>query len=179
MTELIKENIRTVPDFPVQGIQFRDITSLLENPVAFDDTVLSMLRACSSIQPKTIVAIESRGFIFAGPLAWDNNIPLVLARKPNKLPNDTFEKEYQLEYGSATLEIQKNTSIQGPVIIVDDLIATGGTALACAELITQHWGIEPNDIMILAVVDLPDLGGSKMLSEKGYNVKTLVEFEGE
>ena len=179
MTDLIKANIRTVPDYPIKGIQFRDITSLLENPTAFDDAVLSLLWATSPFHPKTIIGIESRGFIFAGPVAWDNRIPLVLARKPNKLPNDTYKQDYDLEYGSTTIEIQKNTTIQGPVVIIDDLIATGGTALACAELVMKHWKIKPKDIMIVAVIDLPDLGGSKLLRDKGFEVKTIVEFEGE
>jgi len=179
MTDLIKANIRTVPDYPIKGIQFRDITSLLENPVAFDDAVIHTLWATSPFHPKTVIGIESRGFVFAGPIAWDNRIPLVMARKPSKLPNETYKQDYELEYGSTTIEIQKNTTIQGPVVIVDDLIATGGTALACAELVVKHWKIKPKDIMILAIIDLPDLGGSKRIRDKGFEVKTIVEFEGE
>ena len=103
----------------------------------------------------------------------------MLARKPGKLPNETYSKEYKLEYGEAELHIQKISPVQGKVVIVDDLIATGGTALACAELIHKNFNITKDNILILAVIDLPDLGGSAIIREAGYNVKTLMEFEGE
>lgn len=171
--------IRTVPDFPIKGIQFRDITSLLENPKKFDDTVLEMLSIASRFGASSIVAIESRGFIFASPIAWDLNVPLVLARKPGKLPNPTYKKDYTLEYGSSTIEIQSNTNLTGNIVIIDDLIATGGTALACADLIHENWNIPKENILILAVIDLPDLRGSAIIKSKGYNVETLIEFDGE
>ena len=175
----LSDAIRTVPDFPIKGIQFKDITSLLEDPNRFDDTVLEMLSIASRFGASSVVAIESRGFIFAGPIAWDINIPLVLARKPGKLPNKTFKKEYTLEYGASTIEIQSNTNITGNVVIIDDLIATGGTALACADLIHENWNIPKENILILAVIDLPKLGGSAIIQSKGYNVETLVEFDNE
>jgi adenine phosphoribosyltransferase len=179
-TQDLKNSIRTVPDFPVAGIQFRDITSLLENPEAFNDALISMMQALGiDVSVKAIVGIESRGFIFGAPLAWDMHVPLILARKPEKLPNDTYSKDYELEYGNATIEIQKNSAMpDSGIVIVDDLIATGGTALACADLIHEHWGVPKDQIFVLAVIDLPDLKGSERIRSNGYNVHTLLEFEG-
>jgi adenine phosphoribosyltransferase len=177
----LKNSIRTVPDFPVEGIQFRDITSLLENPDAFNDAIVSMMQVLGKeINVNAIVGIESRGFIFGSPLAWDMGIPLILARKPGKLPNDSYKKDYKLEYGSATIEIQKNSAMpDSGILIIDDLIATGGTALACADLIHENWGIPKDQISVLAVIDLPDLKGSEKIQSNGYNCYTLLEFNGE
>ncbi len=177
----IKDSIRTVPDFPVEGIQFRDITSMLERPEAFNKALISMSSACMSFNATKIVAIESRGFIFGSPLARDMELPLILARKPGKLPNPTYQRSYELEYGKATLHIQQNTNLQpsDKIVIVDDLIATGGTARALASLISQCWNIPKENILVLAVIDLPDLGGSAIIKEQGFNVETLVEFQGE
>jgi len=177
----IKDSIRTVPDFPVEGIQFRDITSMLERPEAFNKALISMSSACMSFNATKIVAIESRGFIFGSPLARDMELPLILARKPGKLPNPTYQRSYELEYGKATLHIQQNTNLQpsDKIVIVDDLIATGGTAKALASLISQCWNIPKENILVLAVIDLPDLGGSAIIKEQGFNVETLVEFQGE
>ena len=177
----IKDSIRTVPDFPLEGIQFRDITSMLERPEAFNKALISMSSACMSFNATKIVAIESRGFIFGSPLARDMELPLILARKPGKLPNPTYQRSYELEYGKATLHIQQNTNLQpsDKIVIVDDLIATGGTAKALASLISQCWNIPKENILVLAVIDLPDLGGSAIIKEQGFNVETLVEFQGE
>lgn len=179
--EDLKNSIRTVLNFPIQGIEFRDITSLLESPIAFNDALVSMMQIVGRHGgAETIVGIESRGFIFGAPLAWDLSIPFILARKPNKLPNDTYAKEYKLEYGTSTIEIQKNSVISNEgVIIVDDLIATGGTALACADLIHEQWEVAKDQITVLALIDLPDLKGSERLRNNGYNVDTVIEFEGE
>ena len=105
-------------------------------------------------------------------------MPFVLARKPGKLPNETFKKSFDLEYGSTSIEIQKNTDINKNqrIIIVDDLIATGGTAIACAELFTENFDIQKSNILVLSVIDLPFLGGSELIVEKGYQVKTIMEF---
>ena len=144
----IKDSIRTVPDFPLEGIQFRDITSMLERPEAFNKALISMSSACMSFNATKIVAIESRGFIFGSPLARDMELPLILARKPGKLPNPTYQRSYELEYGKATLHIQQNTNLQpsDKIVIVDDLIATGGTAKALASLISQCWNIPKENI---------------------------------
>ena len=176
---MIKSSIRTVPNFPIEGIQFRDITGILEHPPAMHDTVVSLIKEASSFDVDTIIGIESRGFLFASPIAWDFDLPMVLARKPGKLPNETVSKQYDLEYGTAELHLQKISPIKGKVVIIDDLIATGGTALACADLVHTEWNIPKEDILVLAVIDLPDLGGSKLIEAHGYNVKTLVEFDGE
>ena len=177
----IKDNIRTVPDFPIEGIQFRDITSLLETPEAFNKALIDMTASCMMFKATKVVAIESRGFIFGSPIARDMELPLILARKPGKLPNPTYQRNYKLEYGEAVLHIQRNSDIDpnDKVVIIDDLIATGGTARALASLICQCWNIPRENILILAAIDLPDLGGSAIIESEGFNVETLIEFEGE
>lgn len=177
----IKKHIRTVPDFPIKGIQFRDITSLLENTKAFNKTLIEMTAHCMMFNANKMIGIESRGFLFGSPIARDMEIPFYLARKPGKLPNETVSKSYELEYGEAELHIQKISKLTeyDKIVIIDDLIATGGTALACADLVREKFYVPKENIMILAVIDLPDLGGSKLIQDSGYKVETLVEFEGE
>lgn len=175
----LKQHIRTVLDHPIEGIEFRDITSLIENPKAFHKTLIDLTSESMDFTVDTIVAIESRGFVFGSAVARDLEVPFVMARKPGKLPNETVSKEFKLEYGATELHIQKISPIQGRVVIIDDLIATGGTALACADLIHENFDVAKKDILILAVIDLPDLKGSAIIQEQGYNVKTLIEFEGE
>ncbi len=177
----IKDAIRTVPNFPIEGIQFRDITSLLENTEAFNKTLIELTAHCMLFKASKIVAIESRGFLFGSPLARDMELPLILARKPGKLPNPTYQRNYQLEYGEATLHIQQNSNLNSKdkIVIIDDLIATGGTAMALATLISQCWHVPRENILILAVIDLIDLKGSAIIEDAGFNVETLIEFEGE
>lgn len=175
----IKDNIRTIPDFPIPGVQYRDITSLLEDAQAFDNVITNMCFHTHRFKADVIVGIESRGFIFGAPLSNKLRLPFVPARKPGKLPNDTVSKEFKLEYGETELHLQKISPIKGKVTIVDDLIATGGTALACADLIHEEFNIPKEKIQILAVIDLPDLKGSAIIKEQGYNVVTLTEFEGD
>ena len=105
-------------------------------------------------------------------------LPFVLARKPGKLPNETYVKSFDLEYGSTSIEIQKNTNIEKGkrVVIIDDLVATGGTAIACAELLTENFNVEKSDILVLCIIDLPELGGSNLIKEQGYNIETLVSY---
>ena len=174
----IKQYIRTVNDFPIDGIAFRDITSLIETPVAFVETCEELTRISKSFNATSIASIESRGFIFAGSIAKDLSLPFILARKPGKLPNETFIKDFDLEYGSTSIEIQKNTVVNESdrVVIVDDLVATGGTAIACAELLTENFNVKKGNILILAVIDLPDLGGSKLIANQGYEIETLVSY---
>lgn len=174
----LKDHIRTVLDHPIPGIEFRDITSLVEAPMAFNQTLIQLTANCMDFKVDTIIGVESRGFVFGSPIARDLEVPFVMARKPGKLPNETFSKEFKLEYGETELHIQKISPIKGKVVVIDDLIATGGTALACADLIHENFDIPREDILILAVIDLPDLGGSAIINEQGYNVQTLVEFEG-
>ena len=156
----LKQYIRTVDNFPIDGIQFKDITSLIEIP-------------------EIVTSIESRGFIFAGTISRDLGLPFVLARKPGKLPNETFQKSFNLEYGSTSIEIQKNTNIRKgqKIVIVDDLVATGGTAIACAELLTENFNVSNKDILILSIIDLTKLGGSALIKEKGFSVKTIIDYD--
>jgi len=114
----LKDSIRTVPNFPIEGIQFRDITSMLESPQAFNKACVDLTKACMQFNATKIVAIESRGFIFASPVARDMELPLILARKPGKLPNKTFQRNYKLEYGEATLHIQQNSNLSKKILIV-------------------------------------------------------------
>ena len=176
----LKDYIRTVFDFPIPGIQFRDITSLIEDPAGLNKAIIGLLHEASKFRSTVVVGIESRGFVFGAPVAWDLGTPFVMARKPGKLPNETFKKQFDLEYGSTSLEIQTNTEISSSdkVVIVDDLIATGGTAIACADLIHENWNVPKENILVIAVIDLPDLKGSSLIQEQGYGVSTLVEFEG-
>ena len=156
----LKKFIRTVNDFPIDGIVFRDITSLIETPEAFIKTCDELTKITKEFNAEIVASIESRGFIFAGTIARDLSLPFVLARKPGKLPNETFQKSFNLEYGSTSIEIQKNTNIRKgqKIVIVDDLVATGGTAIACAELLTENFNVRNEDILILSIIDLTDLG---------------------
>jgi adenine phosphoribosyltransferase len=177
----LKEHIRTVPDFPKKGIQFRDITSLLERPEAFNKALIDLTASCMMFNANKMVAIESRGFLFGSPIARDMEIPLILSRKPGKLPNPTYQRDYKLEYGTSVLHIQQNSDIKpnDKIVIIDDLIATGGTAKALASLISQCWSVPKENILILALIDLFELGGSSMLRDQGFNVDCIIEFEGE
>ena len=175
----LKKFIRTVNDFPIDGIVFRDITSLIEKPEAFIKACDELTKITKEFNAEVVASIESRGFIFAGTIARDLSLPFVLARKPGKLPNETFQKSFNLEYGSTSIEIQKNTNIMKgqKIVIVDDLVATGGTAIACAELLTENFNVSNQDILILSIIDLTELGGSKLIKEKGFSIKTLVDYD--
>jgi len=174
----LKQYIRTVNDFPIKGIKFRDITSLIETPIAFSKTCKELSKISRDFKPNIIIGIESRGFVFAGSIAIDLLIPFVMARKPNKLPNETFKIKFELEYGKTSLEIQKNTKIDSSknIVVIDDLIATGGTALACSNLLNKNFGVPKENILILAVIDLPYLGGSEKIKNFGYKINTLVSY---
>mgnify|MGYP003624338900 CR=1 FL=1 len=177
----IKSYVRTVPDFPKEGIQFRDISGLIENPEAFNQVVLDLTTISQTFGATKMVGIDSRGFVFGAPLARDLDIPFIMARKPGKLPGKVHSKEYELEYGTASLEIQAIADIKSSdiVVIVDDLIATGGTAIACADIVHEQFDVAKNNILVLAVIDLPDLGGFNKIAEQGYRASALIEFEGE
>tara|TARA_B100000212_G_scaffold115111_1_gene85893 strand:- start:117 stop:662 length:546 start_codon:yes stop_codon:yes gene_type:complete len=175
----LKKFIRTVNDFPIDGIVFRDITSLIETPEAFVKTCNELTKITREFNADIVASIESRGFIFAGTIARDLGLPFVLARKPGKLPNETFQKNFDLEYGSTSIEIQKNTNINKgqKIVIVDDLVATGGTAIACAELLTENFDVNNEDILILSIIDLTELGGSALIKEKGFSIKTIIDYD--
>ena len=174
----LKKYVRTVRDFPIKGITFRDITSLIETPEAFIKTCDELTNITKEFDADIVASIESRGFIFAGSIAKDLKLPFVLARKPGKLPNETFKKDFDLEYGSTSIEIQKNTKIKTnqKIVIVDDLVATGGTAIACAELFTENFNIKNSDILILSVINLIDLGGEKLIKERGFSIQTIIDY---
>ena len=168
----LKSVIREIPDFPKPGISFKDITTLLGNPGALKHAIDLLETECSELQPDYVVGIESRGFIFGMPLADRLNVGFVPVRKPGKLPGPTHSAEYELEYGSDCLELHQDAFTPGSrVVVVDDLIATGGTAVATAELITK------TDCELAGfgfVVELSDLGGRKKLPS--VPVISLVQY---
>jgi adenine phosphoribosyltransferase len=174
----IKPYIGTVNDFPIPGIKFKDITSLIEAPLAFIKTCKELTRITKLFESTLIVSIESRGFIFAGSVAYNCSLPFVLARKPGKLPNETYKKDFDLEYGSTSIEVQKNTQIKNTdkVVIIDDLVATGGTAIACADLLNDNFNVTKDNILILTIINLTDLVGSQRIKNAGYKFKTIVSY---
>jgi adenine phosphoribosyltransferase len=173
----IKSKIRTIKNYPIDGVMFRDITSLLKDAEGLKEVVDEFFKRYKDLKIDKIAAIEARGFIIGAPLAYLLNIGLVLIRKPGKLPANTIEQEYQLEYGFDKIEIHTDAIKKGErVLIVDDLIATGGTAEAAVKLIEK---MEAEIVECCFVIDLPDIGGRKKLLNMGQKIFTLCEFEGE
>lgn len=173
----IKSRIRTIPHFPRHGIQFRDITTLLKDPVGFRIAINELVQRYSGENIDKIAAIESRGFIIGAPLAYQLGVGFVPIRKPGKLPADKIGHDYELEYGSDRVELHSDAILPGEqVLLVDDLIASGGTALAAASLIEKVGG---QVIECCFVIDLPEVGGRQRLQDKGYRVHALCAFEGE
>ena len=172
----LKDYIRSVPDYPKKGILFRDITTLIKNENAFNKTIDIIIERLKKYDFNKITAIESRGFIFASAVSYILKKPFILLRKKNKLPAERYSVDFELEYGTATIEIHKD-SIQkdDKVVIIDDLIATGGTAEAAAKLIEMSGGVISNFVF---VINLFDLGGCDNLIKKGYKVENLIEFPG-
>lgn len=175
----IKSMIRTIPDYPKKGIMFRDITTLIKDPSGFRLVIDNLAERYAKEQTEfdIIAGIESRGFIIGGALSYSLGKGFIPIRKKGKLPADVISHEYELEYGTDIIEIHKDAVNKGDrVLIVDDLCATGGTALAAITLVEKLGGIVSE---VAFIVDLPDLLGSKKIKDKGYNVHILVEFEGE
>ena len=173
----IKSHIRTIKNYPIKGVMFRDITTLLINSGGFRAAIDEFVDRYKDIKIDKIVAIESRGFIIAAPLAYLLNVGLVLIRKPGKLPSKTIDQDYELEYGTDRIEVHMDAINKGDkVLIVDDLIATGGTAEATVKLVKKMGG---EIIECCFVIDLPDIGGRARLENMGQKVFTLCEFEGE
>jgi len=174
----IKSKIRTVPDYPVKGVQFRDISTLISDPEGLQLVVEGLQeRYVSNNAFDIIVGIEARGFIVGSALAYSLRKGFVMIRKPGKLPGKVIAQEYQLEYGSDKMEIHADAFIPGTkVLIVDDLLATGGTVMAAIALVEKLGGVVVESAFI---VDLPDIGGSKKLQNNGYSTFSLTEFEGE
>ena len=172
----LKKYIRSIPDYPKKGILFRDITTLIKNENAFKNCIDQMSKVLNKLTYNKIAAIESRGFIFASPLSYNLSKSHILLRKKDKLPAERYSVDFELEYGKATLEIhQDSISSKEKVVIVDDLIATGGTAEAAAKLVEKSGGEVAGFIF---VINLFDLGGYNKLIKKGYKVENLVEFPG-
>ena len=172
----LKNYIRSIPDYPKKGILFRDITTLIKNPDAFKFTNNKIIEIAKKIEFDKVSAIESRGFVFASTLAYALNKPLILLRKKDKLPAETHSVDFKLEYGEATIEVHKDSINDGDkVLIIDDLIATGGTAEAAAKLIETSGGKVAGFIFVINLFDLP---GNKLLIEKGYKTESLIKFPG-
>jgi len=175
----IKSKIRTVPNYPKKGIMFRDITTLIKDPVGLRLVIDNLTQRYSNVKYdfNTVVGIESRGFIIGSALAYTLEKGFIPIRKKGKLPAEVVSQEYALEYGTDRIEIHKDALEKGErVLLVDDLLATGGTALAAAALIEKLGAVV---VEMAFIVDLPDVGGKKKLMDKGYKVFALTEFEGE
>ena len=172
----LRDYIRNIPDFPRKGILFRDITPLLLNPDAFDWAISEMVGIAKDLKPDVIIGIESRGFIFAIPISMNLGLPFVPVRKKGKLPYKTISEEYSLEYGKDKIEVHSDAIKKNEnVLLVDDLIATGGTADASAKLIKISNGKVAGFIF---VINLFDLGGCDKLINQGYKVENLINFPG-
>ena len=172
----LKKYIRTIPDYPKKGILFRDISTLVKNADAFKETIDELIGRTKNINFDKIAAIESRGFVFGSAVSYILNKPFIMLRKKNKLPAETYSVDFELEYGNATIEVHKDSiSENEKILIIDDLIATGGTAEAAAKLIEMSKGKVAS---FLFVIDLFDLPGTKNLVKKGYKVESLMEFPG-
>ena len=172
----LKKHIRSIKDYPKKGILFRDITTLIKNPKAFKYTNDKIIEISKKIDFDKVSAIESRGFIFAAAVSYALNKPFILLRKKNKLPADTHSVDFKLEYGEATIEVHKDSIEKNEkILVIDDLIATGGTAEAAAKLIEISGGTVAAFIFVINLFDLP---GNNLLKNKGYKTESLVEFPG-
>ena len=172
----LKKHIRSIPDYPKKGILFRDITTLVKNAEAFKFTNDKIIEIAKKIKFDKIAAIESRGFIFASTVSYQLQKPFILLRKKNKLPAETHSIDFKLEYGNATIEVHKDSiEKKERILIIDDLIATGGTAEAAAKLVEISGGEVAGFIFVINLFDLP---GNNLLKSKGYFTKSLIEFPG-
>ena len=172
----LKKHIRSIPDYPKKGILFRDITTLIKDPGAFKYTNDKIIEISKDLDFDKVSAIESRGFVFASTVSYLLQKPFILLRKKNKLPAETHSVDFKLEYGDATIEVHKDSISKGDkVLVIDDLIATGGTAEAAAKLIEISGGTVAGFIFVINLFDLP---GSDLLKKKGYKTKSLIEFPG-
>ena len=172
----LKEHIRSIPDYPKKGILFRDITTLIKDEKAFAETINQIIDRSKKFKIDKIAAIESRGFVFASAVSYLLKKPFIMLRKKNKLPAETYSVDFKLEYGTATIEVHKDSIKKNDsVLIIDDLIATGGTAKAAAKLVEMSGG---NVVAFIFVINLFDLEGSNFLIKKNYKVENLIDFPG-
>jgi len=172
----LKEYVRSIEDYPKKGILFRDITTLIKNEKAFAESIDQIVERTKKYKIDKIAAIESRGFVFASAVSYLLKKPFILLRKKNKLPAQTHSVDFKLEYGTATIEVHKDSiNKDDSVLIIDDLIATGGTAEAASKLIEMSNG---NIVAFIFVINLFDLGGCDNLIKKGYKVESLMDFPG-
>ena len=172
----LKEHIRSIQDYPKKGVLFRDITTLIKNEKAFSECIDQIVERSKKFQFNKLAAIESRGFVFASAVSYILKKPFILLRKKNKLPAEVHSVDFELEYGTATMEVHKDAINQDDsVLLIDDLIATGGTAEAAAKLIEISKGKVAGYVF---VINLFDLGGCDKLLKKGYKVENLIDFPG-
>ena len=172
----LKEHIRSIQDYPKKGILFRDITTLIKNEKAFKECIDQIVERSKKFNFDKIAAVESRGFVFASAISYILDKPFIMLRKKNKLPAEVHSVDFELEYGTATIEVHKDSFNESDnVLIIDDLIATGGTAEAAAKLIEIS---ESNVAGFIFVINLFDLGGTDNLLKKGYKVENLLDFPG-
>ena len=172
----LKKFIRSIPDYPKKGILFRDITTLIKDEKAFEETINQIVERSKKFNFNKVAAIESRGFVFASAVSYILKKPFIMLRKKNKLPADVHSVDFELEYGTATIEVHKDSIKKNEsVLIIDDLIATGGTAEAAAKLVEISKG---KVAAFIFVIDLFDLGGCDKLIKKGYKVDNLIQFPG-
>ena len=172
----LKEHIRSIQDYPKKGILFRDITTLIKNEKAFKECINQIIERSKKFNFDKIAAVESRGFVFASAISYILDKPFIMLRKKNKLPAEVHSVDFELEYGTATIEVHKDSFNEGDkVLIIDDLIATGGTAEAAAKLIEIS---ESKVAGFIFVINLFDLGGTDNLLKKGYKVENLLDFPG-
>lgn len=170
----LEDYVITIPDFPEEGILFRDVTGILQSAEGFQLAIDELAKLIEGVECDVIAGTESRGFIFGAPIAYKLGKPFVLVRKKGKLPRETVSKKYDLEYGTAEVEIHKDAIKPGEkVVIVDDLIATGGTVKACCELVEELGGVISK---VVFVIELKGLNGREAL--KGYNVESIIAYEG-
>ena len=172
----LKKTIRSIPDYPKKGILFRDITTLIKNEKAFAETIDQLVNKSKEYEFNKIAAIESRGFVFASAMSYILKKPFIMLRKKNKLPADVHSVDFELEYGTATIEVHKDSFNENDnILIIDDLIATGGTAEAAAKLVE----ISKSKVAgFMFVINLFDLGGCNNLIKNGYKVENLIDFPG-
>ena len=172
----LKDYIRSIPNYPKKGILFRDITTLIKDENAFAKSIDQIIERSKKFKVDKIAAIESRGFVFASAVSYLLKKPFIMLRKKNKLPAETHSVDFELEYGTATIEVHKDSiEKDDSVLIIDDLIATGGTAKAAAKLVEMSGG---NVVAFIFAINLFDLGGCDNLIKENYKVESLIEFPG-